>query len=145
MPWALDEGPEDALPAEEEDEDHSRDHRRDGERQVDQGEQRVLAPEVELRDGPGRGHSEQEVEGDRHRGGQKRELERGQGHGLAQGSEVGRAAFAEGLVEDRDEGHDQEESQEGEGHADQQDLDQDGLARGAGRDPGASANGQGGH
>src|SRR5918997_4087924 len=66
---------EPALGAEQQDEDQSRDDRRHRERQLDEGDQRRLAAEIELGDGPGGGDAEDGVERHGNRRDQQRQAD----------------------------------------------------------------------
>ena len=78
----LQPGPEPALGAEQEDVDQAGDHRRDGEWQVDQGDQQALAREIEFGDGPGRGQAEDEIQRNGDRRHQQRQPDGGQRIGI---------------------------------------------------------------
>ena len=95
-------GAEPALQAEHQHEDQAGDHRADRERQVDQGEQQVLAAEVELGDRPRRGEAEDEVERHRDGRGDQRQLDRRDRVGLADRGEVDVDALLQRLDEHRD-------------------------------------------
>ena len=129
----LEPGAERALATEEQDEDHPGDHGGDREGEVDQGGERALAGEVELGDAPGGGEAEDEVQGDGDPRGEEGELERGEGHRLPDGVEVGPPALREGLREDRREGNGEEEEEEGEGGRGQDEAHRERLGEAAGR------------
>ena len=71
--WSASQGPTQPWASEEQHEDQAGDDRRDGERQVDQRDQEVLSPELELGDAPRGGHAEDEIDRHRDRCGQQRE------------------------------------------------------------------------
>jgi hypothetical protein len=80
--WSMQPAAEPALQAEHQHVDQAGDHRADRERQVDQRQQQVLAVELELRDRPGRGDAEHQVQRHADGGGDQRQLDRRQGIGL---------------------------------------------------------------
>ena len=92
------------------------DDRRDRERQVDQGDQQVLAPEIELGDAPRRRDAEDQV--DRHGDARDEQGEPGRAQGvrLPDGSQIGVDSLGQSLVEHQDQRQDQGEREERQGN-----------------------------
>src|SRR5882724_273319 len=120
----LEPGADPAMQAEHQDVDHAGDDGRDRERQIDQGQQQMLAAELELGDAPGGGDAEDQVQGHRDRRHQQRELDGGKRIGLDQGRQIGADALAQRLDEDRQQRQEQEQHEEGERRQRQQPLRQ---------------------
>jgi hypothetical protein len=110
QPWA-----EVALPPEQEHEHHAGDHGRYGERQVDQGNEQVLAAEIELRDRPTGADAEHQIQGDRDRSGDERQLQRGHRVRLAYRRDVSGRAIGKRLDEDSRQGQDEKKTKEQQG------------------------------
>ena len=98
----------------------------------------ALAAEIELGDGPGRGHAEHQVERHGDRGGQQRQPDRGQRVGLDDRGEVGPHALAQRLGEHGASGSTRNKPEEGQRDADQQPAQARRVGGGAARaGPGA--------
>ena len=98
-------GSKPALGAEQQHPDHAGNHRRYREWQVDQGQQKPFAAELELGDAPGRRDAEHRVQ--RHR---DRRYQQGQPHGrqrirITDRREILAEPFGEGVVEHHDQRH----------------------------------------
>ena len=119
-------GTEQPLGAEQQHVDQAGDHRRDRERQIDQRGQQALARELELRDRPGRGDAEDQVQGHGDRRDQQREPDRGERIRLGDAGEIGAEPLAQRLDEHREQRQQQEQAEERERR-----RDQDGADRGA--------------
>src|SRR5690554_4449406 len=106
-------------------------NRRDGEGQVDQGDQYVLAAKVELGQAPGRTDTEDQVQRHGDGCGDKRKPDGGEGVRLYDGRDVGFPAFLQCLRKNRQQGNKQKERQESEGGQHQQVSDPWRLQRGS--------------
>ena len=100
---------EQPLRAEQQHVDQAGDHRRDRERQIDQRDQQALAPELELRDRPGGGDAEDEVERHGDRRDQQGEPDRGERIRLGDAGEIGAEPLAQRLDEHREQRQQQEQ------------------------------------
>src|SRR3954470_14759611 len=105
-------GAKQALQTEEQHVDEPRDDRRDGKGQVDERQQRALAPELELSDRPGGCEAKERVERHADRCGKYRELDRGARLGLRESGEIDARTFAKGLGKHEDQREHEEESEE---------------------------------
>ena len=115
-------GPEMRLAAENEDEDQARDHRRDRERQVDQGDEEAFSPELELRDRPGSGDAEDDVQRHRDRGDRQGQAHGGERIRLADRLQHRRDALSERLDQHHRQRQHDEEREEAEREHDQRDA-----------------------
>ncbi len=73
MSWSCSQAPNQPSQPEQQHVDQSRDHRRDGQGQIDEGDQEAFAAEFKLGNGPGGGQPEQGVDGDDDQGDGQRE------------------------------------------------------------------------
>ena len=110
---------EPSLRTEQQHVDQARNDRRNGERQVDQREQQVLAAKLELGDGPRCRHAKHHVERHGNQRDGQRQDNRGQCIGLDQRFEINIHALLERLVEHARQRHEQEQREEDERHEDQ--------------------------
>ena len=105
--------------AEGQHEAEARDDRRDGKRQVDQGDQQGLAAKVVFGDEPCGGDAEDGVQRHGDGGDDQGQLDRRCSLGVGEGFDGLERAFREGLGEDGDEGGEQQERQEDDDNGDQ--------------------------
>ena len=86
--------------AEQQNEDHTRDDRRNGKGQVDQSQQQIFATELKLRDGPGCCQPEQNVQRNGDCRGQQCQFDRADGVRVFESRKIWPAAGSKGLGED---------------------------------------------
>ena len=122
-------GAQPALRAENQHVDQARHHRRHRERQVDQRRQESLAAELELGDGPGRGHAEHQIQRHRDGGGDQRQADRAPGIGLLERLDISAETLPQRLCRHSSQRQHQEEEHEGQRQADQRAADPGRLGR----------------
>src|SRR5690606_31290896 len=105
-------------------------HRRHREGQVDKRDEELLARKIELRDRPGGGDAEDEIEWNRDGGREQGKAYGGERVGIDEGGQVRFPALAQRLDEYGNEREQQEQREEAEGDAEHQALDPRRLARG---------------
>lgn len=115
-------GAEPTLSAKQQYIDQTGHHRRHRERQIDQGDQEVLAAKVEFGDRPGRRDPEGQIQGDRHPGGQEGQGDRRQSVGFRQRGEVEAQSLAQRLGKKGEERQQQKEREKTQGDPDQHRL-----------------------
>ena len=103
---------EESLTPEDQHEDHACDHRRYGKRQVDQGQQELLAAKLKLSDRPTGADAEHDIQRHRDRRRKQGEPECGEGVRLQDGGRVGLDAAGQPLDKDGGERNQEEETQE---------------------------------
>ena len=99
MLFAASQAPNQPSHAEEQHEEHPRDDRRDGDRQVDQGDEQTLAAELEFRDRPCRGEPEAAADRLHHDGRrEKRQADGGLGVGVGEAAAYARSPFSNAVT-----------------------------------------------
>src|SRR5690606_11225554 len=116
--------------AEDQDEDQACNDRGNGEGQVEDGDEQALAPVAVLGDDPGGGDAKDQVHG--HRDGSHFQGEEDGRHRVVvgEGLEVELDTPFEGLVKHRNQGHQEEEGQEGKGNGEEDHLHPNGFGDG---------------
>ena len=115
--------------AQQQHEDQPGDDRRDGEGQVNQRQQEVLAPELELGDGPGGGDAEQDVQRDGDRRRQQGQPDRAERVRVPQRLQVRPPAARERLREDGGQRQAEKEAQKRQCRQDEHQADRPGFRR----------------
>ena len=116
--------PQPALGPENQHKDQTGDHRRHRKRQIDQGDQEVLATKFELGNRPGCRHPEHQVERYRNQRCQQGQPDRRQGIRIGQGRQIGFPPLAEGFDKDCQQRQQQENGEESQRDADDRPFDQ---------------------
>src|SRR5690606_4999133 len=111
-------GAQPALGAEQDDEDQAHHHRRDGKGHVDQRNQYRLAAELELGDGPGRRHTEYQIDGHHYQHHHQRQADGRQCIGFVDRRPPDLQALLEGAVQHHSQRQYQKQGKEGERNAD---------------------------
>ena len=88
-------------------------NRRNSERNIDQGNEKILPDEIEARDGPTGGDTKDHVEGHSDGGNEQRQMQRRQHIFLADRIDIYAPSVSKGLREDRDQRQHQKQSNKG--------------------------------
>ena len=106
---------EKSLRAEKQHEHQAGDDRRHGKGQLEECDEDPAPSELEARERPGRGHTEDQVERNHDQRRHQREADGVPRLGLADGAKIGVQPLGEGLREDRGQRHEEEGRQEQQG------------------------------